>query len=90
MTRTNQLVRKILKFCGGRHCFHHCSWPFVKQNDRLLIGLNRVSFVLLAVPRSPSVALLSVKVSVVSVVSETVTSFETKSTENAMHTRQTR
>ena len=40
--KTKQLIRKIQKLCGGRHCFCYCSWPLVKQKSQNLIGSNHI------------------------------------------------
>ena len=37
-----KLIRKFCKFCGGHHCFRHCSWPLVKPINRQFIGLNHI------------------------------------------------
>ena len=34
----------LINFSGGCHCFRFCSWPFLEQKSRHLIGLDHILF----------------------------------------------
>ena len=69
----NNKPGKFHEFCGGRHCFNHCSWPLIKESafhwfiqERItsLLVYIMFSFVLITIARSPKLFSTSPRVSV--------------------------